>query len=85
MMNKQYTFSLPPKASKVIDSLPKMAKSQRVTEALLLFEKYQARKRSLDVLASLKLKDWGTTKDSVTLVREARQIRAEHLINNSHK
>ncbi len=84
MPNKQYTFSLPPEAGKVIDALPKMEKSERVAQALLQFEKERAKQKTLDILKLLKPKDWGTDKDSVTLVQEARQKRAEHLTNNDN-
>ena len=82
MLNKQYTFSLPPEARRIIDALPKMEKSKCVAKALIQFEKEKAKQKTLDVLALLQPKDWGTEKDSVTLVDEARQQRAEHL---SHK
>ena len=72
MSNKQYTFSLPPEAAEIVDSLPKMAKSECVTQALLQFKKEQARQKALDVIALLKPATWDTEKDSVTLVQEAR-------------
>ncbi len=84
MPNKQYTFSLPPEAGKVIDALPKMEKSERVAQALLQFEKERAKQKTLDILKLLKPKGWDTDKDSVTLVQEARQKRAEHLTNNDN-
>ena len=77
MLNKQYTFSLPPEAGRIIDALPKMEKSKCVAEALIQFEKEKAKQKTLDVLALLQPKDWETEKDSVTLVDEARQQRAE--------
>ncbi len=44
--------------------------------------KEKERLKALDALKSLKPKDWGTDKDAVTLVQEARQKRAEHLTDN---
>lgn len=82
MANKQYTFSLPFEAGKVIDALPKMEKSEHVTQALLQFEKEKARQKTLDIIKLLRPKDWDTDKDAVTLVQEARQKRAEHLTDN---
>ncbi len=84
MPNKQYTFSLPPEAGRVIDALPKMEKSECVAQALLLFERERAKQKTLDILKLLKPKDWGTDKDSVTLVQEARQKRAEQLTDNNN-
>lgn len=83
MSNKQYTFSLPPEASQIIDSLPKMAKSDCVTQALLQFKKEQARQKSLDVIALLKPQEWDTDKDAVSLVQEARVKRADQVTNNA--
>lgn len=83
MPNKQYTFSLPPEASQIIDSLPKMAKSECVTQALLQFQKQQAQQKALDVIALLKPTEWETQKDSVTLVQEARATRAKQITNTT--
>ena len=83
MPNKQYTFSLPPEASQIIDSLPKMAKSECVTQALLQFKKMQDRQKTLDVIALLKPVKWDTEKDSVTLVQESRITRAGQITSNN--
>jgi hypothetical protein len=83
MPNKQYTFSLPPEAGRIIDALPKMEKSECVAQALMQFEKEMAKQKTLDILALLQPKDWGTEKDAVTLVQEARQKRAGHLSGNT--
>ena len=83
MPNKQYTFSLPAEAGAIIDSLPKMAKSECVAQALIQYKKQQAKQKTLDVIGLLQPKDWGTEKDAVILVQEARRDRAEHLSNNS--
>jgi hypothetical protein len=82
MSNKQYTFSLPPEAGEIIDSLPKMEKSERVAQALLHFERQQAKQKTLDVLALLKPREWETDKDAVTLVEEARAYRSANLSDN---
>ena len=79
MPNKQYPFSLPPEAGRIIDTLPKMEKSEFVAQALMQFEKERARQKTLDILAMLEPKDWDTEKDAVTLVQEARQQRAKDL------
>ena len=83
MPNRQYTFSLPPEAGEIVDALPKMEKSEYVAQALLHFEKEKARKKALDLIASLKPKKWDTDKDSVALVQEARIARAKQLSDNS--
>ncbi len=83
MPNKQYTFSLPPEVGKIIDVLPKMEKSERVAQALLHYEREKAKQKTLDILTLLQPKDWGTDKDTVTLVQEARKKRAEQLAGNN--
>lgn len=82
MPNKQYTFSLPPEAGRIIDALPKMEKSECVAQALIQFEKEKAKKKTLDILTLLQPRDWGTEKDSVTLVQEARKKRSERSSDN---
>ena len=76
MANRQYTFSLPPEASEIIDQLPKMEKSEHVAQALVYFKKEKAKQKALDVLAMLKPKDWATDRDAVELVQQARSVRA---------
>ncbi len=49
----------------------------------MYFEKKNDKQKTLDIIALLRPKDWGTEKDSVTLVKEARNARAKQLINNS--
>ena len=83
MPNKQYTFSLPPEAGSIIDALPKTEKSECVAQALIQFRKEKARLKTLDILSLLQPKDWGTEKDSVILVQEAREKRANQLIDNN--
>ena len=73
MQNKQYTFSLPTQAGRIIDRLPKMEKSKLVAEALLQFKRGNARQKALDILASITPTDWDTDKSAVELVREVRQ------------
>ena len=79
MQNKQYTFSLPTQAGRIIDRLPKMEKSKHIVQALMQYEKEQARQKTLNLITLLKPKDWETDKDAVTLVQEARQQKAQRL------
>lgn len=82
MTNKQYTFSLPPEVGMVIDALPKMKKSEYVADALMLKGNFNAKKRLLTMLDNIKPRKWLSNKGSVELVQEAREIRAQQLINN---
>ena len=84
MSNKQYTFSLPSEVAALIDAQPKSAKSQYVTDALLLKAQLDAQKKVLALLDEIKPQKGASDKDSVALIQDARNIRAQQLIDNSH-
>ena len=81
-MTKQYTFSLPPEAGAIVDQEPRMEKSKLVAKALLQYKQDTARRKALDILASITPKKWATDKDSVELVREARLKRSQDIMDN---
>ena len=85
MANKQYTFSLPSEVAALIDAQPKSAKSQYVTDALLLKAQLDARKKVLALLDGIKPQKGASDKDSVALIQDARNIRAQQLIALSHR
>jgi hypothetical protein len=82
MATKQHSISLPENASAILDSLPKGEKSQLVAEALLLLQKERARHEALRILDEIEPTDWGTDKDSVQLVQEARAERTGQILSN---
>ena len=84
MPNKQYTFSLPNEASALIDAQPRSVKSRYVTEALLLKAKFDAQEKVLSLLDSIKPQKGISDKSAVELIRDARDARAQQLINNCH-
>ena len=81
-MNKQYTFSLPPEVGLIIDKLPKTKKSEYVTEALMLKEKFKAQQKVLSLLDRIKPSEGISDKSSVELVQEARAARSDQLVAN---
>ena len=84
MSNKQYTFFLPSEVAALIDAQPKSAKSQCVTDAFLLKAQLDAQKKVLALLDEIKPQKGASDKDSVALIQDARNIRAQQLIDNRH-
>ena len=82
MATKQYSILLPDDASAILDGYPEREKSQVVAEALYLLQKERARYEALKILDEIEPTDWGTDKNSVQLVQEARAERTKQVLSN---
>ncbi len=77
------TYSLPNEVAHFIDSLPKRERSKFVSSHLSRAVKFQSKQRLLSALDAIVPVNDGDERNSVDLVKEARERRLEQVMDNT--